>query len=62
MFTAEMSYFKVYQDEMLRRADHHRLLKTLQGSESLISQLSYHIGRMLVSLGRQLVEYTQPAQ
>ena len=55
MFTTNLVEFKTQQSELHKQADNYRLVKSLEGSISLVSRLVIAVGRVMVSSGQQLV-------
>jgi hypothetical protein len=60
MFTTDLANFKVQQQELHRRADHYRLVKSVAEPNRLHSRITSALGQLMVHLGQQLVGYAQP--
>ena len=61
MFTTDLVYYQIQQAELMRRAAHYRLVKSLKGPNQLYIRLTRTLGQLMVHLGQQLVIYAQPA-
>jgi len=59
MFTTDFAYFKVDQEEYRRRADHYRLVKSLEDRGRFTARITSALGQLMVNLGQQLVGYAQ---
>ena len=60
MLTTDFAYYQVDQDEFRRRADHYRLVKSLENRGRFTARITSALGQLMVNLGRQLVAYAQP--
>jgi hypothetical protein len=61
MFTINLDTFKTQEKELHRQAEQYRLVKSLEGQNSLTSRLSESLGRMLILSGQQLINNTRAA-
>jgi hypothetical protein len=61
MFTTDLANYQVQSQELIRRADHYRLVKSVAGTNSLSSRITTALGQLMVHLGRQLVASAQPS-
>jgi hypothetical protein len=61
MFGTNLDEFKTQQAELHRRAEHYRLVKSLERPNPLFSKLQSELGRMLIRSGETLISRTQAA-
>jgi hypothetical protein len=61
MFTANLNEYKTRQNELIRQAEHYRLVKSLQQEISPLSRFVKALGRVLVDSGRQLLVLSRAA-
>jgi len=61
MFTTNLMEFKIQQTELIRRAAHYRLVKSLDKPSRYLARFYTMIGRMLIQSGHQLIKRTQAA-
>jgi len=62
MFTTNLlELFISQQSELVKQADHYRLVKSLDKPSRHLARFYAMIGRMLISSGQQLIKRTQAA-
>ena len=61
MFTTDLATHRVQSQELIRRADHYRLVKSVARTNSLSARITSALGQLMVHLGQQLVGYAQPS-
>ncbi len=61
MFTGSYSEFITNQNELHRRAAHHRLVKSLEKPNPWLTLIFTSLGRLLVVSGQQIINRYQTA-
>ncbi|NQS91471.1 MAG: hypothetical protein HQ574_03595 [Chloroflexi bacterium] len=61
MFTTNLDTFKTQQEELHRRAENYRLVKSLEQPNQWVAKIYQAVGRMLIVSGQQLINHTQTA-
>jgi hypothetical protein len=59
MFTVDLEVFKTQQQELHSRADHYRLVKSLEKPSSPMTGLYVALGNALIVLGQNMLKHTQ---
>jgi len=62
MFTANLAHHKIHHEELIRQAEHYRLVKAAEGSRDLISQIGNALGKLMVISGRGLLTLSEAAR
>jgi|GEM_PF-907061 hypothetical protein len=62
MFTTNLEIFKTHQRELHHRADHYRLVKSLEKNDSPMASIYTAIGNVLIVLGQSLLKHAHTAQ
>jgi hypothetical protein len=61
MYTTNLEVFKTQQQELHRRAEHYRLVKSLEKTRSPWVGIYTALGNALIILGQSLLKRTQAA-
>jgi len=61
MFSLTLEEFNIQQEELHRQAAYHRLVKSLEKPNPVVSRIINAMGKMLIQTGQQLLSQTQPA-
>ncbi len=61
MYTTNLEVFKTQQQELHRRAEHYRLVKSLEKNSSPLVGIYAALGNALILLGQSLLKRTQAA-
>ena len=61
MFRISLEEFKSQQAELHRRADHYRLVKSVEKSSPVFAKARAVLGRMLIQSGEVLISRVQEA-
>ncbi len=62
MFTANLADHKIRHEELIRQAEHYRLVKMAEGSRDLFSRIGNALGKLMVNSGRQLLTPSEAVQ
>ena len=61
MFPTSLDDYRIQAEELYRRAEKHRLIKSLIKPREWSIRLSESLGLMLIEIGEQLIKKTQAA-